>query len=106
MKFLRFFAAILFLIGAAVHLYIAIQDPSSTFFEFALIFTLVYTVIGVLLLMNKSYAPWLGLIPIIPLIPATLQLDLNNLNWSFAMFVLEVVAVVSCILLLVIRRKA
>ena len=106
MRFLRLFAAILFLIGAVVHLYIAIQDPSSTFFEFALIFTIVYTVIGVLLLMNKSYAPWLGLIPIIPLIPATLQLDLNNLNSSFAMFVLEVVAVVSCILLLVIRRKA
>jgi hypothetical protein len=55
--------------------------------------------------MNKSYAPWLGLIPIIPLVPATLQLDLNNLNWSFAMFVIEVIAVVCCILLLIKRRK-
>ena len=106
MKFLRLFAAILFLIGAAVHLYMAIRAPSSAFFEFAVIVTIVYTAIGVLLLMNKSYAPWLGLIPIIPLIPATLQLNLNNLNWSFAIFVLEVVAVVSCTLLLVLRRKA
>jgi len=89
-----------------VHLYIAIKAPSSTYFEFALIFAIVYTAIGVLLLMNKRYAPLLGLIPIIPLIPASLQLDLNNLNWTFAMFVIEVMAVVCCILLLLKRRKA
>lgn len=89
-----------------MHLYIAIKHPSSTYFEFALIFAIVYTAIGVLLLMNKSYAPFLGLIPIVPLIPATLQLNFTNLNWTFAMFVLEVVAVVCCILLLVKRRKA
>ena len=106
MKFLRLFASILFLVGAGVHLYIAIKAPSSAYFEFALIFAIVYTAIGVLLLMNKSYAPFLGLIPIIPLIPASLQLDLNNLNWTFAMFVIEVMAVICCILLLIIRRKA
>lgn len=89
-----------------MHLFIAIKAPSSTYFEFALIFAIVYTAIGVLLLMNKRYAPFLGLIPIIPLIPATLQLDLNNLNWTFAMFVIEVVAVVCSILLLINRRKA
>jgi hypothetical protein len=70
-----------------------------------LIFAIVYTAIGVLLLMNKSYAPLLGLIPIIPLIPASLQLNFNNLNWTFAMFVIEVIAVVCCILLLIKRRK-
>ncbi len=106
MRFIRLLAAILFLVGAVVHLYIAIEDPSSTYFEFALIFTIVYTAIGVLLLMNKRYAPFLGLIPIIPLIPASLQLDLNNLNWTFAMFVIEVMAVVCCILLLSNRKKA
>ena len=106
MRFFRLLAAILFLIGAGVHLYIAIKAPSSTYFEFALIFAIVYTAIGVLLLMNKRYAPFLGLIPIIPLIPASLQLDLNNLNWTFAMFVIEVIAVVCCILLLLKRRKA
>jgi len=106
MRFLRLFAATLFLVGAGVHLYIAIKAPSSSYFEFALIFTIVYTAIGVLLLMNKRYAPFLGLIPIIPLIPASLQLDLNNLNWTFAMFVIEVIAVVCCILLLLKGRKA
>ena len=106
MRFIRLLAAILFIIGAGVHLYIAIKAHSSTYFEFALIFAIVYTAIGVLLLMNKSYAPWLGLIPIIPLIPATLQLDLNNLNWTFAMFIIEVVAVICCILLLIKRKKA
>ena len=106
MRIVRLLAAILFLVGAGVHLYIAIKAPSSTFFEFALIFAIVYSAIGVLLLMNKSYAPFLGLIPIIPLIPASLQLDLNNLNWTFAMFVIEVMAVVCCILLLIKRRKA
>ena len=89
-----------------MHLYIAIKAPSSTYFEFALIFAIVYTAIGVLLLMNKRYAPFLGLIPIIPIIPASLQLDLNNLNWTFAMFVIEVMAVVCCILLIIKRRKA
>jgi len=106
MRFIRLLAAILFLVGAGVHLYIAIKAPTSTYFEFALIFTIVYTAIGVLLLKNKRYAPFLGLIPIIPLIPASLQLDLNNLNWTFAMFVIEVIAVVCCILLLLKRRKA
>ena len=106
MRFFRLLAAILFLIGAGVHLYIAIKAPSSTYFEFALIFAIVYTAIGVLLLMNKRYAPLLGLIPIIPLIPASLQLDLNNLNWTFAMFVIEVMAVACCILLLLKSRKA
>jgi hypothetical protein len=106
MRFIRLLAAILFLVGGGVHLYMAIKDPSSTYFEFALIFAIVYTAIGILLIMNKRYAPWLGLIPIIPLIPATLQLNLNNLNWTFAMFVIEVIAVVCCILLLFNRRKA
>jgi len=106
MRFIRLLAAILFLVGAGVHLYIAIKAPSSTYFEFALIFTIVYTAIGVLLLMNKRYAPLLGLIPIIPLIPASLQLNFNNLNWTFAMFVIEIMAVVCCILLLIKKRKA
>ena len=105
MRLIRLLAAILFLVGAGVHLYTAIKNPSSTYFEFALIFAIVYTAIGVLLLMNKRYAPMLGLIPIIPLIPASLQLNFNNLNWTFAMFVIEVMAVVCCILLL-IKRKA
>jgi len=105
MRLIRLLAAILFLVGAGVHLYIAIKNPSSTYFEFALIFAIVYTAIGVLLLLDKRYAPFLGLIPIIPMIPAALQLDLNNLNWTFAMFVLEGMAVICCILLLVKRRK-
>ena len=105
MKFFRLLAAILFLVGAGVHLYVAIKDPSSAYFEFALIFAIVYTAIGVLLLLNKSYAPFLGLIPIIPLIPASLQLNLNNLNWTFAMFVIEAMAVTCCILLIFKRRK-
>jgi hypothetical protein len=46
MRFIRLFVAILFLIGAGVHLYYAIKDPSSTYFEFALIFAIVYTAIG------------------------------------------------------------
>jgi hypothetical protein len=105
MRFIRLFAAVLFLVGAGVHLYIAIIAPSSPYFEFALIFAIVYTAIGVLLLMNKSYAPYFGLIPIIPLIPASLQLDLNNLNWTFAMFVIEAMAVISCIILIIKGRK-
>ena len=55
---------------------------------------------------SNATEPLLGLIPIIPLIPASLQLDLNNLNWTFAMFVIEVMAVVCCILLLIKSRKA
>ena len=106
MKFFRLLAALLFLVGAGVHLYIAMKAPSSPFFAFALIFTIVYTAIGILLLMDKRYAPFFGLIPIIPLIPASLQLDMNNLNWTFAMFVIEVMAVASCIILLIKRRKA
>jgi hypothetical protein len=105
MRFFRLLAAFLFLVGAGVHLYIAIKAPSSTYFEFALIFAIVYCAIGILLLMNKKYAPFLGLIPIIPLIPASLQLDLNNLNWTFAMFIMEIMAVACCILLLIQRRK-
>jgi len=105
MRFFRLLAATLFLIGAGVHLYIAIKAPSSTYFEFALIFAIVYTAIGVLLLMNNRIAPLLGLIPIIPLIPASFQLDLNNLNWTFGMFVIEVMAVICCIILLIKRRK-
>ncbi len=106
MKIFRLLAAILFLLGAGVHLYVAIKAPSSAYFEFALIFAIVYTAIGVLLLMDKRYAPFLGLIPIVPLIPASLQLNLNNLDWTVAMFVIEVMAVVCCILLLITRRKA
>ena len=105
MRVIRLLAAILFLVGAGVHLYIVVKVPLSTYFAFALIFAIVYTAIGVLLLMNKSYAPFLGLIPIIPLVPASLQLDFNNLNWTFAMFVIELMAVVCSIILLINRRK-
>ena len=89
-----------------MHLYIALKAPSSPYFEFALVFAILYTAIGVLLIMNKRYAPFPGLIPVIPLIPASFQLDFNNLNWTFAMFVIEVVAVVCCILLLINGSKA
>jgi hypothetical protein len=106
MKFLRLLAALLFLTGAGVHLVVAIKAPSSPYFALALIFTIVYTAIGVLLLMDMKYAPFLGLIPIVPLIPASFQLDLNNLNWTFAMFVIEVLAVICCTLVLITRKKA
>ena len=106
MKVFRLIAAILFLLAAGVHLYIAVNNPSSTYFEFALIFAIVYTAIGILLLLKKRYAPWLGLSPIIPLVPASFQLDLSNLNWTFAMFVIEIMAVVCCILVLIKTSKA
>ncbi len=106
MKALRFLAALMFLITGVIHLYLAIADPSDPNFLLALIFGVIYFAIGVLLILNKKLALWLGLIPIIPFAMAPFMLDFNNLDWTFSMFPIELIAVVCCVILLINKSKA
>ncbi len=105
MKAIRLLAASMFLLTGVLHAYLAINPTPEVSAISMLIGGIVYLAIGVLLLMNKRWARWLGLIPIVPMVMAPFMLDLSNLDWTMLWFPIEVVAVICCIILLVKKSK-
>ena len=105
MKAIRLLAASMFLLTGVLHFYLsfsALDDPN---FIITLAFGVVYFATGVLLLLNKRFALWMGLIPIVPLVMAPFMLDLSSPDWTFAWIPIEIVAVICCIILLVKKSK-
>ena len=96
----------MFLITGVLHLFLAIKDPSDPNFALLLGFGILYAAIGVLLLMNKKFAYWLGLIPIIPIALSPFMIDWSNIDWTFLWLPIEVIAVVCCLILLLKKNKA
>ena len=105
MKAIRLLAASMFILTGGLHLYKAFSAPTDPDFILILAFGVVYFATGVLLVMNKRFAIWMGLIPIIPLVMAPFMLDFQNMDWSFVWIPIEIVAVICCIVLLVKKSK-
>lgn len=107
MKTIRLLAGILLLISGALHIFAYFQAPESPGSIPILAFGIIYMIIGALLLNRKKYPLYLAII--IPLIGMTLSLikfgipELFSLSALFK--VLEIIAVVCCIVILVRSQK-
>ena len=105
MKTIRYLAASMFLLTGILHFYLAINPPPEFGSIGMIIAGIVYSATGVLLLMKVGFAPWLGLIPIVPLVMAPSMLDLSSLDWTMLWFPIELIAVICCLILLVKKSK-
>jgi hypothetical protein len=108
MKTIRILAASLFLLNAVLHFYSVITKGSSDpYFIPALAFGIFYGAIGLLLLLKKRYAIWLGIIlPVIPLLMAVFSVDLNTLDiFSKTILVLDLSGLLCCLTLIVNKKK-
>ena len=106
MKAIRLLATIMFFSTGVLHLYIAIKDPSDPNFILTLVFGIVYLATSVLLIMEKKFAVWLGfIVALIPLVVAPFMIDINNLEWKMVVLLIELIAAISCLILLVKKRK-
>ena len=105
MKVLRYLAAILLIIAGLVHFYIATNPPPEFKPAIMVIFGLLYVVTGVLILMKKRIGLFLGLIPIVPIAMTPMMIDFQNLDWTFAMFPVELIAVICCLILIFKKEK-
>jgi len=107
MKKIRLLAASLLLISGVLHLYLAIKDPSDPNFVITLVFGIIYFAIGVLFIMKRKFAIWLGLIvPLIPLALSTFMVDVNNLDaWMVIILAIDLAVVISCLILILTKKK-
>lgn len=108
MKTIRLLAASLFLLNAVLHFYFVITKGSSdSNFIPALAFGIIYSAIGILLLLKKGYSIWLGIIlPIFPLLMAIFMVGLKTLDtFSLLIVVLDLLGLLSCLVLLLNKNK-
>ena len=68
---------------------------------------LIYCALGVLFIMNKRFAFWIGLIlPIIALVSTPFMVDLKTLGLiDTSILVCDIVILICCIILLLSKRK-
>lgn len=107
MKPIRFFAALLMLVTGVLHIlpmFKAQHDPNALPM---LIFGIAFLATGVLLILNKKYAPILGVVfPLIGLATGFFVIGLKNWNTMLTiMFIIDAVVVICCAVLLLNRNK-
>jgi hypothetical protein len=108
LKTIRLLAASLFLLNGVLHFYSVItKGTSDQYFVPALAFGIIYCAIGVLLMLKKGYAIWLGIILlIIPLLMAIFIVGLKTLDtFSLLIVVLDLLGLLSCLVLLLNKNK-
>ncbi len=107
MRTFRLWAGVLLLISGALHIVAYFQAPASPGSIPVFSFGLMYMIVGVLLFNRKSYPVYLAII--VPLIGMTLSLikfGIPGLISLSALFkVLEIIAVISCIVHLIKSKK-
>lgn len=109
MKTIRYFAALLLVISAVLHLLPVFKDVKDPNALPMLGFGVVYLVTGILLFINsKKYAQILGII--FPLIGLGVGFGVVGLkNWDTMLtilFIIDAIVIISCIVLLLNRNKA
>jgi hypothetical protein len=105
---IRLLAAGLFLLNGILHFYAVVTKGSSDrYFIAAIAFGIIYCLLGVLLMLKKRYAIWLGIIiPIFPLLTAAFTVDLKTLDtFSISIMVLDILALLCCLILLLNKNK-
>jgi uncharacterized membrane protein HdeD (DUF308 family) len=108
MKVIRYLAASLLILDGILHLYFATKGPSDPDFAIGLIGGIIYCVLGVLFIMNKKFAFWIGLIiPIIALAVTPFMVDLKTLGAiDTTILVCDLVVVICCVILLLNKNKS
>jgi uncharacterized membrane protein HdeD (DUF308 family) len=108
MKTIRLMAGILLMISGVLHIVAYFQAPESPGSIPVLAFGVIYVIVGVLLFNRKKYPLYLAIF--VPLIGMTLSLikfgipELISLSALFK--VLEIIAIVCCVVLLIKRKKS
>jgi uncharacterized membrane protein HdeD (DUF308 family) len=108
MKTIRLLAGILLLISGVLHIVAYFQTPESPGSIPVLTFGVIYVIIGALLFNRKEYPLYLAIF--VPLIGMTLSLikfgipELISLSALFK--VLEIIAIVCCVVLLIKCKKS
>jgi len=108
MKPIRYLATGLLLFSGILHLYFAIKGPSDPNFVPALVFGIVYFTLGVLLILKKRFAIWLGfIIPIIPLASSPFMVDFKNLDaLTIIVLAIDLAILICCLILLLNKNKS
>jgi len=108
MKPIRLLAGILLLITGILHVVLYIKDPNVSGSIGLLIFGIIYSFIGILLISRKIYPLYLGLI--IPLIGMTLSIikfGIPDLISLLALFkLIGLIVIICCGYLLMSSKKA
>ncbi len=107
MKPIRYLAASLFIISGILHFYYLTKGTSDPYFISALVFVILYFALGILLIMNKKFAIWLGLIiPIVPL-ASLFTVDLKSLDaFTIIVLAIDLAVVILCLILLLNKKKS
>jgi hypothetical protein len=107
MKTIRFLAVCLLLFTGVLHIVPIIRDSSDPNALPMLIFGILYFTIGVLLFMEIKYSAYLGIL--FPLAGLAIGFFIVGIsNWTAMltfMFVIDLVAIICCILLITSRKK-
>jgi hypothetical protein len=105
MKTIRYFAALLMLISGVWHVAAYFKAPADWGMA-ALVFGVLYFIIGLLLLRPKMTGVYLGLLPIVAVIIAPIVFGLKNLGRSMtALLLIDLVVFVCCVYLILKRKK-
>jgi len=107
MRTIRLLAGILLLISGILHIVGYFQAPDSPGSIPVLSFGVIYMIVGALLFNRQKYPVYLAIIvPVIGMILSLIKLGIPELISLSALFkVLEIVAVVCCIVLLIKSKK-
>jgi len=107
MRTIRLLAGILLLISGILHIVGYFQAPDSPGSIPVFSFGVIYMIVGALLFNRQKYPVYLAIIvPVIGMILSLIKLGIPELISLSALFkVLEIVAVVCCIVLLIKSKK-
>lgn len=107
MKSIRLLAGLLLLISGVLHIVAYFKAPDSQGSIPVLAFGVIYMIVGLLLFNSKKYPLYFGLIvPVIGMILSLIKFGIPELISLSALFkVLEITAVVCCLVLLLKRQK-
>jgi len=107
MKTIRLLAGILLIMSGALHVVAYFQAPDSQGSIPVLSFGIIYMIIGALLFNSKRYPLYLAIIlPIIGMTLSLIKFGMPELISLSALFkVLEIIAIICCVVLLVNRKK-
>ncbi len=105
MKTIRYFAALLMLVSGVWHVVLYFKAPDVWGIT-ALVFGILYLIIGLLLLRPKMIGVYLGLIPVIPLISAPFIVKPEDLDMTTtSILLIDLVVFVCCVYLILNRKK-
>ena len=106
MKTIRLLTAGLFLLCGILRFYYVIEGPSHPYFAPCLVFGAIYFALGILLIMNKTFAIWPGFfIPIIPLVSMVNYSFKSLIAIDWMILAIDLAVVICCLILLLKRKK-